>query len=328
MSDDRTLRNAQQNADAPKVSVIIPAYNVAPYIAETLASVLAQTYRSWEAIVVNDGSTDTRELETALGPFRDRITYIVQENKGAGAARNAAMAVASGEWLAFVDGDDYWTPTYLERQLANLQERNLDMVWSDGLVVGDTTIAGRRLTYMGPCSGEVTLDRLILGIINIPNSGTVVRRRCVAAIGSVDESIRRGQDFDLWVRLLNSGVRAGYHSELLLRYRIRTGNLSGDTLSQIEREMNVLRCVRDKQILPDAQTNMIERRITDLAATQAAILGKRQLAARDYTQARASFQRSLRLVPTLKMRIIVRLFPVVAPLLRWASLARTPAEFR
>ena len=127
MSDDRTMRNAQQNADAPKVSVIIPAYNVAPYIAETLASVLAQTYRSWEAIVVNDGSTDTRELETALGPFRDRITYIVQENKGAGAARNAAMAVASGEWLAFVDGDDYWAPTYLERQLANLQERNLEM---------------------------------------------------------------------------------------------------------------------------------------------------------------------------------------------------------
>ena len=310
------------------MSIIIPAYDVAPYIAETLASVLNQTYPSWEAIVVNDGSTDTSELEAALLPFRDRITYISQPNRGAGAARNSGIAVARGEWLAFLDGDDYWMQNNLECQLAQLVTRQLDMVWSGGLVIGATVLAGKPITYLGKCRGEITLDSLILGRVHVPNSGTIVRRRCVTAIGGLDETLRRGQDFDLWVRLLNSGVRAGYHGAQLLRYRVRPGNLSGDILAQVDRELKVLNRLRDKRILPAAQAQTIERRLVELQAIEASTRGKRQLAARQYAAASSLFKHSLRLQPTAKMRAIVWLLPLMAPCLRWLSLARTPKEFR
>src|SRR5215207_1903815 len=81
---------------APKVSVIIPAYNIAPYMGETLDSVFAQTYRDFEVIVVNDGSTDTVELEAVLEPYFYRIIYAVQVNSGASVARNSAISLAHG----------------------------------------------------------------------------------------------------------------------------------------------------------------------------------------------------------------------------------------
>ncbi|MDZ4673939.1 MAG: glycosyltransferase [Gemmatimonadota bacterium] len=88
------------------VSVVIPAWNVAEHIGEAVRSVLAQTFRNWELIVINDGSPDTAALERALAPYRDRLTYLVQENRGPGEARNTGLAAARGTWIAFLDGDD------------------------------------------------------------------------------------------------------------------------------------------------------------------------------------------------------------------------------
>jgi len=89
---------------AEHVSVIIPAYNVAPYIAQTLHSVFAQTKPAFEVIVVNDGSPDTAELEEVLRPFRDRIVYLKQENRGLSGARNTGIRAATGDLIALVDG--------------------------------------------------------------------------------------------------------------------------------------------------------------------------------------------------------------------------------
>jgi glycosyltransferase involved in cell wall biosynthesis len=328
MGDTSAMPKLPHTSEPPTVSIIIPAYNVAPYIAETLNSVIAQTYPSWEAIVVNDGSTDTLELQRALAPFQSRITYISQENKGAGAARNAAIRVARGEWLAFLDGDDYWAASNLESQLTVLRRRNLDMVWSDGIAVGNSSVAGTRISKLAPCVGEVTIEALILATVNIPNSGTMVRRSCVDAVGGIDETIRRGQDFDLWVRLLNSGVRAGYHGESLLRYRMREGSLTGDTISAIDRELNVLRRVRDKGILSKPLEAVIENRLTQVEALRETTLGKRQLEARQYGEARRHFLKAHQIRPTRKMRLILALLPVAAPLIRRLTLARTPADFR
>jgi len=101
----------------PVVSVIIPAYNVAPFIGDTLRSVLAQTFSEYEVIIINDGSPDTVELESVLAPYLDRIIYLKQENQGAGAARNTGLRAARGEFVAFLDGDDQWLPAFLEKQL-------------------------------------------------------------------------------------------------------------------------------------------------------------------------------------------------------------------
>jgi glycosyltransferase involved in cell wall biosynthesis len=99
-----------------RVSVIIPAYNVTPYIAETLNSVFAQTKSAFEVIVVNDGSPDTAELEEVLQPFRDRIVYPKQENRGLSGARNTGILAATEDLIALLDGDDLWMPRYLETQ--------------------------------------------------------------------------------------------------------------------------------------------------------------------------------------------------------------------
>src|SRR6185369_17705146 len=106
----KKIRTGKQVIRTPKVSVVIPAFDIAPYVKETLDSVFAQTYNNFEVILVNDGSRDVKELEIALGSYFDRIVYAEQENLGASQARNTAICLAQGEYLAFLDGDDIWLP--------------------------------------------------------------------------------------------------------------------------------------------------------------------------------------------------------------------------
>ena len=103
---------------APLVSVVIPTYNRAAFVVKAVESVLNQTFTDYELIVVDDGSTDsTRAL---LNEYRDKITYIGRRNSGVSAARNAGVAVASGQWLAFLDSDDEWKPEYLQTHVGRL----------------------------------------------------------------------------------------------------------------------------------------------------------------------------------------------------------------
>src|SRR6185369_6881202 len=99
----------------PQVSVLIPAYNCGPYVAKAVESVLCQSYRNFEIIVVNDGSTD--DTENVLLPYRDRIRYLAGENRGASAARNKAFRVSKGDLIAYLDADDLWQPEKLARQV-------------------------------------------------------------------------------------------------------------------------------------------------------------------------------------------------------------------
>src|ERR1700730_1568273 len=100
-------------SETPTVSVIIPAYNTALYIVETLDSVFAQTFRDFEVILINDGSPDTDKLEQVIEPYRERIVYLKQKNGGPSAARNAGIGWSRGEYIAFLDSDDSWLPQYL-----------------------------------------------------------------------------------------------------------------------------------------------------------------------------------------------------------------------
>src|ERR1700737_3017188 len=106
----------------PKVSVIMPSYNTPTLIAECPGSVFAQDYKDLEVIVINDGSPDTAELERVLEPYRDRIVYLKQENRRACGARNNGINHARGEYVAFLDSDDSWMPTYLRTQMGHLEK--------------------------------------------------------------------------------------------------------------------------------------------------------------------------------------------------------------
>ena len=153
------------NEAYPGVSVIIPAYNVAAFIAETLDSVLAQTFTDYEVIVINDGSPDTEEFELVIEPYRERIRYLRQENGGASSARNAGLRIAKGAYIAFLDADDVWLPDYLEAQIQFIKEQDCDLVCADAMITGDSHDAGK--TYMetlmdtAPAIGEVTFLQLV-----------------------------------------------------------------------------------------------------------------------------------------------------------------------
>src|SRR6202023_3461491 len=108
------------------------SYKTAPFITETLDSVFAQTFSDFEVIVINDGSPDTEELERKLEPFMDRIIYIKQPNRGPGAARNAGIRAACGEFLAFLDSDDTWLTEDLASQMECFEKTpSLDLICAD-----------------------------------------------------------------------------------------------------------------------------------------------------------------------------------------------------
>src|SRR5712692_3034388 len=215
------------SAQEIKVSIIVPAYNTAKYIRETLESVFFQTFKDFEVIVINDGSPDTDELEQVLALFRQRIVYLKQANRGAAGARNIGIRHARGEYLAFLDSDDCWLPDYLASQMKLFGETpSLDVVYSDAQRFGDPAYAGKTCMQTSPSNGPVTLDSLIRQDCVVVASCTVARRQVVVDAGLFDESFRRCEDYDLWLRILYRGGQIGYQNKVLGRYRTRRGSLS------------------------------------------------------------------------------------------------------
>lgn len=233
---------------APLVSVVMPAYNCAAYIAEALESVLGQTLPPHEVIVVDDGSTDN--TRAALEPYATRIRYLHQANQGASAARNSALAVASGELIAFLDADDVWLPEKLQRQVqAMVAMPECGLVYTDGRAMGipgapvDTLISPRSRAWIdqhGTTTPQLAYGDLspVLWLENCicSSSSVMVRRRCMEEVGGFDTTLRIAEDYDAWLQI---GLRhpLAMVDRDLFRYRWRADSLSG-TVS--EREMRSL----------------------------------------------------------------------------------------
>jgi glycosyltransferase involved in cell wall biosynthesis len=237
----------------PSVSVVIPAYNVAPYIVETLDAVFAQTFTDFEVIIINDGSLDTDELERALAPYLDRICYVSQENSGAAAARNRGVQQAHGEYIAFLDGDDVWMPDYLDSQLRFMRGGDYDLVYADALLFGDSPVAGKTYMETTPSVGPVTFLSLVRNESHVITSGVVAKRVALIEAGLFDESLRNAQDFELWARLARRGARLAFQRRVLLRYRCREDSLSGDVMNRLAREIRVYRYIADTYDLTPAE---------------------------------------------------------------------------
>jgi hypothetical protein len=225
----------------PRVSVVIPAFNSARDVAVALDSVFAQSFDRIEVIVVNDGSDDTEMLEAALAPYASRIRYIVQTNQGAGAARNAALRAARGEYIAFLDADDRWLPGFLIEQVRYLEAHaTCGLVYCDALITGESPLAGQAFSIQAPSCGPVTLLSLIQQTCNIPLSTVVMRRRDIVSAGLFDASLRRGQDFELWLRLAARGTVMHCQRMVLAERRARLEGLSGTTVTELHRALHVL----------------------------------------------------------------------------------------
>src|SRR5271157_6574748 len=178
----------QVSTPAPTVSVIIPSYKTAGLIAACLDSAFAQTYSDFEAIVVNDGSPDTPELEKVLQPYMNRIVYIKQENKRAAGARNNAIRQARGEFVAFLDSDDTWMPDHLASQMQVFAEDpTLGLTYSNGWV----GMPGQEREFMERCpsNGEATFGSLLVERCQIPISTVVARKQAIVKAGMFDEKL-------------------------------------------------------------------------------------------------------------------------------------------
>lgn len=184
------------------VSIIIPVYNMQPFIRSAIESVLSQTFQKFEIIIVNDGSTDAtfKEIEKYLGD--PRIKYLYQERKGPSAARNTGIRHSKGEFIAFLDGDDYWASSKLEKQVKILENwPDVSVVYckfhrvnTQGLLLSDSP---------QPLPPPDNLYKALLfgNIIYGSCSAVVVRAAALEDVGLFDERLYIGEDLELWLRL-------------------------------------------------------------------------------------------------------------------------------
>lgn len=314
---------AEAEAPEPLVTVVVPVFDAAQFVGEAIESVLAQTYSRFEIILVNDGSQDAVALERNLAPFRTAITYLVQENLGAGAARNAAIRAGRGELIAFLDGDDVWYPEFLASQVRFLKRGGFGMVYANALLFGDHPEAGLEYMQTTPSRGEVTLRSLLNQDCHPLTSGTLLRRTSLDGVGLFDPSLIRGQDFELWLRLAHAGVRIGYQKTVLLKYRIRPGSLSGNAIERAQRELRIFEQVREKLALDPENGWIVNRQIHRLGGRLEIEKGKARLVVGDYAGARAHFRAAGWRRGGVKM-VAVRLLCRIAP----GLLRRIHARYR
>jgi glycosyltransferase involved in cell wall biosynthesis len=270
------MNSVQQTADhsespAPRVSVIIPAYCCAPFIAETLDSVFVQTFSDYEVIVVNDGSPDTPELEAALQSYMTRIHYLKQGNGGVSSARNTGIRHARGEFLAFLDSDDIWLPDYLETQVRFLESHpEVDASIADAQLFGGT--AGETTWRMLKNGGPRILPFAAMlrregG--QIPSASVARRLRAIEA-GMFDERLRTAEDIEFFVRICFPDRAVGYLGQVLVKYRQRPDSLTSDPGNRNWRvgEGEALRALRQKLPLTKAQRTLLD---DEIAAADAAV---------------------------------------------------------
>lgn len=210
----------------PKISVVIPVYNSMPYLSITLEKLFQQTYKDFEAIIVNDGSTD--KTQEYIASLKDpRLKAIAQPNQGAGAARNTGIAHAKGEYIAFLDDDDLWKPSKLEKQLHYMEEHSqvgLVYTWVEYI---DEEGKSTGKVYKEDVEGNVWKE---LTAHNLVECGSVplVRRSCFETCGMFDVSLGNAvEDWDMWLRIANS-YDFGVVKETLVYYRQHANSSSRD----------------------------------------------------------------------------------------------------
>lgn len=194
---------------APTVSVVVGAYNAERWIEETIRSVLRQSYRAYELIVVDDGSTDgTADVARRFG---EEVRVIRKANGGSASARNAGIRASSGKYVAFLDADDLWCPRKLESQIAALETAAAAWGYSDAVFFDSSTGTSLyRASQLHELHAGDVLRALVLGNF-ILTPTVIVRRDVFEVVGLFDETHRISEDWDLWLRV------AARHAAVCLR---------------------------------------------------------------------------------------------------------------
>lgn len=240
------------------ISVVVPVYNGAIYLKDTLDSALNQTYKNTEIIVVDDGSQD--ESASIVASYGDRVTYMLQANGGPASARHSGVLLSKGEYVAFLDQDDLWDKDKLEKQINLLEfhaaavgvycdHRSID---NEGKIIGCSGAEGHMRA-----SGKI-LDVLIDGNFILTASLVILRRSAYDNAGGFDvHNPFWGDDYDLWMRISSLGAFL-YQIDTLVSYRRHNNNTSGSDFEMLAGNMHALKNV-EKYIKHSATTKTLRK---------------------------------------------------------------------
>lgn len=231
------------SSNSSLVSVVIPTYNHAHFLGRALRSVLAQSHANWEAIVIDNHSTDNTD-DVVLGFGDPRISLLKIHNNGViAASRNMGIRSARGEWIAFLDSDDLWYPQKLALALKSIEEDpSLDVCSTDELMVDEST-GNRRLLKYGPSSTTFYNSLLLTGNCLSP-SATLVNRGFLVANKLLFRENREFitvEDYDFWMLLARSGARFRFIHSVQGEYTVHAANSSGQIERHIQSGINVLK---------------------------------------------------------------------------------------
>jgi glycosyltransferase involved in cell wall biosynthesis len=222
----------------PTVSVVLPTYNYGRYLAGALTSILRQTYSDLEALVIDDGSTD--DTQNVVAPFLHdrRVHYHRLHNQGPAAARNFGIEQACGTWVAFLDADDLWLPTKLEKQVERFTaDACTGLVYTRRLLIdGD----GWQLEYEQPALHRGWVLPQLFRSNFVCFSSVAVRRDILLDAGAFDASVEHAEDYDLLLRLTQA-CRIDFVDEPLVLYRTGHGNLSSQTETRFRAVCGIMR---------------------------------------------------------------------------------------
>src|SRR5438067_1269450 len=203
---------------SPSVSIIIPVYNAKKYLEETLQSVLAQTFQQFEIILVDDGSTDgTSEI---IEKFSDRAICLKNDHRGPASSRNLGLQAARGSFIAFLDADDLWLPTKLEKQVAVMRAHpEYGLITCDASMFCDSGVIATSSKARQPIATGHVLRQLLCSNW-VGTSCAMVPRKCLEKVGAFDEEMfNGGEDWMLWLKIA-AEYPVYFLDEPLVQYRV------------------------------------------------------------------------------------------------------------
>jgi cellulose synthase/poly-beta-1,6-N-acetylglucosamine synthase-like glycosyltransferase len=308
---------------------VIPCYNAVRFVPDALESVFSQAYPDYEVLVVNDGSPETEELEALLVPYHPRIRYLRQENRGPAAARNTGIRQADGAYIAFLDSDDVWLPSFLSEQVRVLDsDPSLDMVYGGSILFGNAARShggvGARLSM--PL--EPTFENLVRRRCPVHPSCVVARKRALVEAGLFDEALTYSEDLDLWARLTHRGGRIGYRPQVLTRRRVHDQSLTVEVdrliLGQLEMSRKLLGTLPG---LTTPQRAALEANSAHCEARLQLVYGTEHLLSRRFSEAFLSLKAANTILQSWKLRAALgglRIAPWLVRRLWMSLLARHP----
>lgn len=275
----------------PKISIIIPAYNRADLLPRTINSVLNQTFKDFELIVIDDGSTDnTKEVVEKFVLQDNRVKYLWQKNSGGAAGpKNNAINYCTGKYIAYLDHDDEWLPSKLEKQYNFFEQstkKNLGLVSCNVLIVKEKGVEG-----VHKMSKYNSIEDLLLrgGDYAFSNSSIMIPRAVVDIAGPRDESLKLFEDQDIFIRIALAGYTFDFVDEVLIKYYIDDTNLSKD----------FKRAAPDYERFVAKHKKLLEK-YPKILAIHYRHLGTMHFLAGETSQARKSFINSIHIDPSVR----------------------------